>query len=281
MSGGKRAALKHPPVSVRPIGATRPSIRHAAAAVVLALAAIGAAYWYLGGRSSSEVSDNVGGALVAGERFAAILDGLSVNVGTLKPRGIYDVIYEAQPPAWRAIGPVYPQGHTHSNTDAAPDLCDPRKGALCIWGVAFRYDERGQLFFVAGGDAALQASLRDQRVGRIIQGGLKGVIVAGETFVVLLDKLATNIGTLSPSGRYEIAFLPKQRAWHATGPSYPAGTPNASTDPAYEVCAPEKDAFCIWGVAFRLTGDEVRFVAGGDATQTDALRDRVVGRILR
>jgi hypothetical protein len=249
---------------------------------VLALGAVGGAFWYFNGRLSGEVADNVGGALTAGERFAAILDGLSVNVGTLKPRGIYDVVYEPQPPAWRATGPVYPQGHTHSNTDAAPDLCDPRKAALCIWGVAFRYDERGQLFFVAGGDAALQASLRGQRVGHIIRGGLKGAIVAGETFVVLLDRLANNIGTLTPRGRYEIAFLPKQRAWHATGPSYPAGTPNASTDPAYEVCAPEKDAFCIWGVAFRLTGDdEVRFVAGGDATQTAALRDQLVGRILR
>jgi hypothetical protein len=28
-------------------------------------------------------------------------------------------------------------------------------------------------------------------------------------------------------------------------------------------------------------GGEVRFVAGGDATQTDALRDQVVGRIQR
>ncbi|MEQ1867731.1 MAG: toll/interleukin-1 receptor domain-containing protein, partial [Micropepsaceae bacterium] len=313
-----RTASKNPSVSRRLPVAARTSMPYAVAAAVVVAATV-AAYFYFSGRSSSEVADpqrenaplfaqplvpvdrpggsfvpegrganvaidtvaGVAGALAAGQRFAVVLDGLSVNIGTLKPRGIYDLVYETQPAAWRATGPVYPGGYTISNTDGAPDLCNPRKGALCIWGVAFRYDERGQLYFVAGGDAALQAALRDQRVGRLIHGGLKGAIIAGETFVVLLDKLADNVGTLTPGGRYEVAFLPKQRAWHATGPSYPAGTTNASTDSAHEVCAPEKDALCIWGVAFRLAGDEVRFVAGGDATRTDVLRDQAVGRILR
>jgi hypothetical protein len=215
--------------------------------------------------------------MLAGQPFLVLLDGLSDHIGTIKPGAQYEVQFVPGNRAWRATGPVYPQGH-QSHEDPAHLVCEPEKGGFCIWGVAFRSDQRGQVFFVAGGEPALEQRLRDKRVGRIR--ALKVDISAGMPFSVLLDGLSEHIGTIKPQGRYELQFLPKNMMWRASGPVHPEGH-QSHDDSAYSVCEPAKNGLCIWGVAFRFDErGQVFFVAGGEPALEERLRGRRVGRII-
>ena len=243
--------------------------------VIVTVGAVAVVYFWL--TTVASKSEPTKDAILAGKSVFVVLDQLPSHIGTIKPQGQYQVQFLPKNQSWQASGPVYPEGD-QSHEDPSSAICAPEKNGFCIWGVAFRFDESGQLFFVAGGDPATQERLQGRLVGRIRS--LKAEIAAGRAFVVQLDGLSDHIGTIKPRGQYQVQFLPKNQSWQASGPVYPEGE-QSHEDPSSAICAPEKNGFCIWGVAFRFDeSGQLFFVAGGDPATQERWQGRLVGRIM-
>jgi hypothetical protein len=193
----------------------------------------------------------------SGDAVGVMFDNLQRPRGTIRPHGLYVVIYRSGDGSWTASGPMNPDGYQANVTYPGGSLCKPEEGVLCIWGAAFGFDDAGQVLTGKTRVGRLQALTRRDR------------IAAGIPFSVTFDALSTNIGTIRAGAQYQVTFRPVERAWHAAGPVHPSGF-QEHTDPAGSaVCDPAGYALCIWGAAFR-------FDEQGRVTRDDS---GVVGRI--
>jgi hypothetical protein len=197
----------------------------------------------------------------SGDAFGVMFDNLQRPRGTIRPQGLYVVIYRPGDGSWTASGPMNPDGYQANVTYPGGGLCNPGDGVLCIWGAAFTFDDAGQVLYGGGGSPI--------RVGRLQPLTRRDRIAAGIPFSVTFDALSTNIGTIRAGAQYQVTFRPVERAWHAAGPLHPAGFQEHTDPVASALCDPSGYALCIWGAAFRF--DEQDRVMSDDSG--------VVGRI--
>jgi hypothetical protein len=90
---------------------------------------------------------SVGDTIANGEPFDVVFDALLEPIGSIRPNGRYRVQYVPASRAWRASGPVFPEGSRDDVVGPADQGCDPSNREFCIWGVPFSFNDQGNVYW--------------------------------------------------------------------------------------------------------------------------------------